>query len=394
MIKKAEFLQRMESLKRKVIDSELDAFLVSSEESIYYLTGVSYRPLERPFFIIVHPDHAATLVVPSLEEQHLRNAPNVGKVLSYWDYPAPAGNGWMDILRQGLEGVDRLGIEPSLPQEIFWLIKHFSPRPFALVEELRLVKSPAEIEILRQAARYADLGVEKVIKTAYHGVSDLELFSQGRGVQMRIMKETDYDVLTTSVLVGAWPAPLSAQPHGVPELSDRLKDGPHIALALVRANGYAAECERTFFTTHPTQDEFDAFEAMREARRQAFNLARPGVPCAELDQAAQQYLMDKGYGPYIRHRTGHGFGLGSHEGPWIAKGSQDILKENMLISIEPGIYLPGVGGVRHSDTFLITSSGCEALTHYPSELRKLTILPFKPLKRLSGKLVRWSVRMR
>jgi Xaa-Pro dipeptidase len=86
--------------------------------------------------------------------------------------------------------------------------------------------------------------------------------------------------------------------------------------------------------------------------------------------------------------------LGSHEGPWIADGSQDILKENMLISIEPGIYLPEIGGIRHSDTLLITSSGCESLTHYPSELKKLVILPLKPLKRFSGSITRWAVRMR
>jgi Xaa-Pro aminopeptidase len=394
MITKAEYLERMEKLQQKVVEKELDAFLVSAEESIYYLTGVSYRPLERPFFILVHPNRAATLIVPALEEQHLRNAPNVGKVLSYWDYPAPAGKGWMDLLRQGLEGTDKLGIEPTQPQEITWMIKHYSPRPHSLVEDLRLVKSPAEVEMLRHAARYADLGVEKVIKTAYYGVSDLELFSQGRSVQMRIMKETEYDVLTTSVLVGAWPAPLSAQPHGVPKLSDRLKEGPHIALALIRANGYAAECERTFFTAHPTQEQVDAFEVMREARRRAFNLARPGVLASELDLAASQYLIEKGYGNYLLHRTGHGFGLGSHEGPWIADGSQDILKENMLISIEPGIYLPEIGGIRHSDTLLITSSGCESLTHYPSELKKLVILPLKPLKRFSGSITRWAVRMR
>ncbi len=393
MITKAEYQQRMEKLQQKVSESELDAFLVSAEDSIYYLTGVSYRPLERPFFIIVHPHRASTLIVPALEEQHLRNAPNVGEVLSYWDYPALTGKGWMDILRQGLEGVARLGIEPSQTQEISWVIKHFSPRPYPLVEGLRLIKSPAEIEMLRMAARFADFGVEKVIQASYHGVSDLELFSQGRKVQMRIMRDTEYDVLTTSVLVGAWPAPLSAQPHGVPKLNDRLKDGPHIALALIRANGYAAECERTFFTAPPTQEMVDAFEAMREARRRAFNLARPGVLCSELDQAANQYLNDKGYGAYLLHRTGHGFGLGSHEGPWVADGSQEILRENMLISIEPGIYLPNLGGIRHSDTYLITSSGCESLTHYPADLKKLIVLPLKPLKRLAGGLTRWAVRL-
>jgi len=394
MIQKAEFLQRMESLQRKISAQELDAFLVSSEESIYYLTGVSYRPLERPFFILIHPQKSATLVVPALEEQHLRSAPNVGQVLVYWDYPAPSGEGWAERLHQALDGVSRLGVEPGLTQEIAWHIEHYNLRVFPLIEEMRLVKSAAEVQMLRQASKYADLGVQKVLQTAYNGVSDLELFSQGRAVQMRIMRETEYDVLTTSVLVGAWPAPLSAQPHGVPELSDRLKEGPHIALSLVRANGYAAECERTFFTVPPAQDLIDVFEHMREARRRAFNLICPGVSCAEIDQAASSYLKEKGFGGNLLHRTGHGFGLGSHEGPWVAAGSSDVLRENMLVSVEPGIYLPGIGGIRHSDTVLVTASGYESLTRYPTDLKKLVILPLKPLHRLRGWLTRKAVRMR
>ncbi len=394
MIPKSEYLQRMENLQQKTSENELDAFLVSSEESIYYLTGISYRPLERPFFIIVFPNKAATLVVPALEEQHLRKAPNIGRVLSYWDYPAPSGKSWMEFLRQGLDGVARLGIEPGQPGQITWHIQHYNPSSHPLVEELRLVKSQAEVQMLRQAAYYADLGVKKVIQAAYHGVSDLELFSQGRAVQLQIMRTAVYDVLTTSVLVGAWPAPLSAQPHGVPKLNDRLREGPHIALALIRANGYAAECERTFFTAHPTSEVSEAFEHMREARRRVYNLARPGVSCSELDQVASQYLKEKGYAENLLHRTGHGFGLGSHEGPWLAEGSLDVLRENMLISIEPGIYLPEIGGIRHSDTLLVTSSGCEYLTHYPSELKKLVILPLKPLRRLSGWITRRAAKLK
>lgn len=394
MIQKAEYQNRMEALQRKIAVKELDAFLVASEESIYYLTGVSYRPLERPFFIIVRTHQPSTLVVPALEETHLRSAPNVGQVLVYWDYPAPSGEGWGDRLHQALEGVSRLGVEPGLTQEVAWHLEHYQMRAYPFIEELRLVKSPAEVEMLRQASKYADLGVQKVLQASYHGVSDLELFSQGRSVQTRIMRETPYDVLTTSVLVGAWPAPLSAQPHGVPKLSDRLREGPHIALALIRANGYAAECERTYFTAPPSDDLAEVFEHMREARRRAFNLICPGVACKEVDLAANEYLREKGYGDNLLHRTGHGFGLGSHEGPWIAAGSTDVLRENMLVSVEPGIYLPGIGGIRHSDTVLVTASGYEVLTHTPTELKKLTILPLKPLNRLRGWVVRKAVRMR
>ena len=93
MISKQEYVERMERLQRKARENELDAFLVSAEESIYYLTGVSYVPLERPFFILVRPDELATLLVPALEHEHLKAAPNVGAVHRYWEYPSPPGEG-------------------------------------------------------------------------------------------------------------------------------------------------------------------------------------------------------------------------------------------------------------------------------------------------------------
>jgi len=394
MITKQEYLDRMTRLQQQVAAHDLDAFLVSAEESIYYLTGVSYRPLERPFFIVVRLGTPATLVTPALEGEHLRQSPNVGEVRTYWDYPSPPGQGWAERLAGVIGSVSRLGVEPSLPQEIALRLPTPAPQVIPLVEQLRLVKSPAEVEMLRHAAHYADLSIEKVLAASYYGVSDLELFSQGRAVQTQIMKDTDYDVLTTSVLVGAWPAPLSAQPHGVPRLEDRLKQGPHIALALLRVNGYAAECERTYFLAPATNDVKDAFATMQEARRRAFALVRSGALCADIDAAANGYLREQGYGDHLLHRTGHGFGLGNHEGPWVAEGSEEVLQANMLISVEPGIYLPGIGGVRHSDTVLVTREGYELLTHFPTDLNSLTVTAFKPFNRLQGAVVRRAVGIR
>ncbi len=388
MIQRQEFLERMARLSQRVGEAGLDAFIVSGEDSIYYLTGVSYRPLERPFFILVRPSAAPVLLVPALEQEHLRAAPNVQEVHHYWDYPAPVGRGWAERLLELLAAPGALGVEPSMPQEIAGRLTHLSPRTLPLVEELRLVKSPAEVEMVRAAARYSDLAVRKLLETSYHGVSELELFSQGRAVQLEIMRESGYDVLTSSVLVGSWPAPLSAQPHGVPTIADRLGDGPHIALAFLRVNGYAAECERTYFLAPPSPDARAAFAAMMEARRRAFALVRPGARCGDIDRATREFLQQEGYGPNLLHRTGHGFGLGNHEAPWVAEGSTDVLRENMLISVEPGIYLPGVGGIRHSDTVRVTRDGYESLTRHPMDLESLTLRARRPLGRLKGALIR------
>jgi len=391
MFQTQEYLDRMEGLQRAARAHDLEAFLVTAQDSIYYLTGVTYVPLERPFFILVKPEQAPVLLVPALDREHLTGAPNVSQVHHYWDYPSPPGEGWPERLLDLLKGVRRLGVEPSLTQEIAGMLTAFKPVTLGLVEQLRLVKSPAEVEKLRQAARYADMGMQKIIAASYKGVSEIEIFSQARSVQMRIIKETEFDALNTSLLTAAWPARLGTQPHGVPSLADRLEEGPHIALSFMRVNGYGAECERTFFVAPPTEKVVEMFKLMLEARRRAFALVRPGTPCAEIDLAANGFLREEGFSEHLLHRTGHGFGLGNHEGPWVADGSQEVLAENMLISIEPGIYIPDLGGFRHSDTVLVTKHGYESLTRFPTALESLTLPGGKFFTRLRGAFVRKAV---
>ena len=102
-------------------------------------------------------------------------------------------------------------------------------------------------------------------------------------------------------------------------------------------------------------------------------LVKPGIECADIDVAANGYLKERGYGDFLLHRTGHGIGLSNHEGPWLAEGNEEILQEDMVISIEPGIYMPDIGGIRHSDTVLVTKDGAESLTKYPTDLESLMI---------------------
>ncbi len=388
MITPTEYNQRLSRLTGLIADQDLAAYLVADRHNIYYLTGLTYEPEERPFFLIVRPGAPTELLVPALELDHLQGAPNVDQVHHYWDYPSPPGEGWPERLRERLAGAERLGLEPSLPAEILGQLGEFQVEVAPLVETLRLVKSPAEVELVEQAARFADLGVARACGAAYHGVSELELFAQGRAVQLQIMKQVGYESLTTNVLVAAWPAPLSAQPHGVPAIGDCLENGPHIALSYLRVNGYAAECERTFFLAKPTSREKEAFSAVMEARRRAADTIRPGVEAAAVDRAAKEFLTAEGYGQFLLHRTGHGFGLGNHEGPWVAEGSADILGENMLVSVEPGVYLPGLGGFRHSDTVLVTRDGPRFLTSFPDQLADLVITSKKWPARLKGRLMR------
>jgi Xaa-Pro dipeptidase len=354
-----EYLERQTRLQESVAKAELDLFLVSSFESIYYLTGAGFEPLERPFFLLVRPDHDSTLLVPKLDHEHMKKAHGIDakNIHTYWEYPAPAGRNWRDRLHEEMGNAKSIGVEPSLPLEIAQELRDYSPRVEPLVERLRLIKSPSEIAMIRRAAHYADMGLQRLLSASYLHATAAEGFAETRHVTAQIIRDLDdWDPLTTKVIMATWAARWSAMPHCIPNLNDRLREGPHVALVLTRVNGYAAESERTYFTKEPSERDRSILKQMEKARELAFSNIKPGKQCAEIDAEVNDFLRSEGHSSEDErlHRTGHGFGLGNHEAPWLAEGSIDVLQPNMIISIEPGIYLHDIGGFRHSDTVLIT----------------------------------------
>jgi Xaa-Pro dipeptidase len=184
----------------------------------------------------------------------------------------------------------------------------------------------------------------------------------------------DVNLLVSKFVAAVWPKALSAQPHSVPGLFDELEEGgPNVAIITAQTNGYSAELERTFFLGTVPDEAKKAFDVTMEARAKAFELIKPGVRAEEVDRKVLSIIEDAGFGKNILHRTGHGFGITGHEPPWVALGSEHVLTKNMVISIEPGIYIEGVGGFRHSDTVLVTDNGCVSLTDYPDSLDELTL---------------------
>ena len=378
---------RISLLKQKVKENSLDAFIVTAQDSIYYLTGASYKPLERPFFIIIKGDKP-DLVVPELEREHMQKADAFGKVQSYFDYPSINGENWFDKLNDMLKGAKRIGVEPSISLEITNELSNFEIVPCNLVGQLRLVKTDEEIAQIRYAANYADIGMQKLFSNLYPGVSVVELFSLSRSIQTELIKKGDFDPLVSEFLTVGWPAPKSAQPHSVPDLADRLNNGPLSLMSFLRINGYAAECERTAFIATPTDEEKELFLHMTKAREIAFSMVRPGASCSDIDSATKEYFDSKGLSKYILHRTGHGIGMGNHEAPWVSAGSNDVLQENMVISIEPGLYPTQIGGFRHSDTVLVTAYGYECLTKYSTSIDELIVKSSNTTKALKGKIIR------
>lgn len=373
-----EFERRHERLVRAIGEAGYDAFVATTTDNIFYLTGATFEPLERPFFLIVGRDGARRMVVPALEQDHLGKAWGIEAegVLAYREFPAPAGQGWAERLLETDLAASRFAFDDATPWTVAKVLLDAGGTPADPVGDLRLVKSDWEIAQIERAARYADWGVNEILRKAWNGASAAETYMPSQSLQRKIIRELpDWDALATKVIAGAWPAPVSAEPHSVPRVTDRLRGGPHVAMVLTRVNGYAAESERTFFTQPPTAREREMFRTMQQARQIAFDMVRPGQACAEIDAAVNRFLGDTGFSDFQTrlHRCGHGFGLGNHEPPWIAEGSAHVLQQNMVISIEPALYERGVGGYRHSDTVLVTADGYRPLTHAPLDIESLTV---------------------
>lgn len=370
----SEYETRLTNLRDAVAKAELDAFLVTSTDSIYYLTGFRYEPFERAFFIVVRPEGDPVFVTPRIEAENMGTIGLEHQIVEYADYPAPEGHTYLDALNDTLAGAQTVGVEPTLPAELFTVLGIFSPLVRPLVENMRLVKSPSEIAAIQTAARYSDLGLKMILEVSRLGASIQEGYDRIPELRQAVIDgEGFYDPYISSTWLGVWAAPYSAQPHRFPEPSDHFGNGPNVGLSFLRVNGYSAETERTFFVHEPSAEQAEVFNTMLAACDIAYQMLRPGVTANDVDHAVMTFLRSEGFAENLLHRTGHGIGMGGHEGPWVAEGSNDILKENMVISVEPGIYWRGQGGYRHSDTVLITSDGYRKLTDFPADLRSMTL---------------------
>ena len=372
-----ELSLRLNKLRRLMKKQQLDYYVTAHTDNVYYLTNFAYLPLERPFFLIVPYEGKPMLVVPLLEVSHAEQRVLIDvDYHTYYEYPSPAGKTFADVLGRLIDKDKNVGIESSLSIALQQKIPGNLTVTDA-IDEARLVKTDYEVGRIAYACRVVEQGLKKVIELAKPGAQVVTFYSEAsREMATKTLIEMpDVNILATNFLAAVWPKAISAQPHSVPGFFDTLEEGgPNVTIITAQANGYSAELERTFFVKTVPDEAKVLFDIAMQARQKAFDLVKPGVRAAEVDNQVLQIFKDAGYQDNILHRTGHGFGITGHEPPWVALGSEHVLEKNMVISIEPGIYVKGLGGFRHSDTVLVTQNGCMPLTEYPDKLEDL-ILP-------------------
>lgn len=344
----------------------VDAVALVPGANMTYFTGLDFELSKRPT-VAIFSDAGLAFIVPELEVPRIAQKTYLEGDLFVWNDK----DGFMGAFH---EATKKLKLT-SAPLGVDGLtMRVFERDAFAdsgvgeirnvgkQLLNIRAIKTTDEVDLMRQACRMSETALHRLMTTVKVGMTEREIAE----MLTRYLYEAGCETLAfdTHVLTGE----NSALPHGT--LSSRILDADEYLLIDYggRYNGYPADITRTFCLGTPSEKMREIYNIVLEANRAGIAVAKAGVPCGDVDKAARDVITKAGYGEYFIHRTGHGLGLEIHELPQIAADVTDVLEVGMVFTVEPGIYIPGFGGVRIEDNIHITENGAEVLTHFPKRL--------------------------
>lgn len=364
--------RRQVRLAQAMHSAGFDAFAANAGPTLTYLTGLHFHLSERPVIGIFTAHNPPILFLPELEALKTQSLSFELESNTYGEDPETWMQGLASALKKLKRETTRIAIEPRRLRVLeLRLLEAALPAAELisaeeLVASLRMRKDNQEVNALRQAVRVAQTALRAFVPLIQPGKTERQLASELTAQLLEC--GADPELPFSPILASG---PNSANPHAVPSHRP-LQPGDLLIVdwgAFV--DGYCSDLTRTFSMGEPSPELAGIAQVVAEANAAARELAAPGIPAGELDRAARQVIEQSGYGPYFTHRTGHGLGMESHEGPYIRQGNPGLLEPGMTFTIEPGIYLPGQAGVRIEDNIVITDSGAESLSDLPRELHTL-----------------------
>ncbi|MGL5053499.1 MAG: aminopeptidase P family protein [Cetobacterium sp.] len=351
-------------LKRLIEEKNVDALLITSLLNIRYFTGftgttgIALVIGKNKFFITDF-----RYVSQAMEEVEKQGFQLICENISPLKKVA-------ELLKQF--NVKKLGVEnQTVTLEQFKSFENnFSKIEYINLNDIfikeREVKSKEEISIIKKSIKIAEEALEKTMCRIKIGTKEREVAAELE-YQMRKLgaSKASFDIIVAS-------NERSALPHGV--ASEKVIEEGFLTIDFgCFYNGYASDITRTFYVgDNPTKKHLEIYEIVKEANERAIKKVKAGITVHELDSISRDFIKEKGYGDYFGHGLGHGIGLQIHEYPGISfKAENKVLKEGMVITIEPGIYIPSFGGVRIEDDILVKENSCEVLTSLKKELKML-----------------------
>ncbi|MBD3405697.1 MAG: M24 family metallopeptidase [Candidatus Lokiarchaeota archaeon] len=384
--------ERIERLQTKLSKDDIDTFLVFNSKNIFYLTGLSIIPTERPIILIIHKGQV-NFFVPSLEIDHVHHqVPFVSEIFSYFEYPDTIHpmKHLANVLMNELKiSPLRVASEASAASG-YWGYKgpslmdvtglNFKLLP-EIIMDMRVIKEPEEIELMRESSKWADRVHRYLQEYTKIGANEIDVSirasTQGSHDMITELGEhyypTGFSMFPASAGYRGQIGPNSFFPHALSRGLEFKEGDTLVTGASSEVYGVRSELERTMFMGSPSKRQRELFSIMLAAQDAAFETAGPNVACSDVDKVVRKVFKEAGVIDLVRHHTGHGLGMEGHERPFIDRGSDVVMKPGMIFSCEPGIYERGLGGFRHSDTFVVNQDGIEVLTKYPRDIDSLIL---------------------
>lgn len=347
----------------------LTALILNPGPALTYLTGLQFHLMERPTLVIFAPPATPVIVLPNLESGKLSQSLFELKSFTYGDNPAKWGDAIRAACQESKLDGKTVAVEPLRLRfmELQYLQNAAPQAQFVSGEttlnSLRIQKDQHEVDAMQKAVRIAEQGFLGMLERAKAGMTERELAAE---LSLGLLRAGSEPELPFSPIIAS--GPNSANPHAVP--TDRkLSSGDLVVVDWgATYEGYFSDLTRTLAVGEVNPELIHIASVVAEANGAGRAAAKPGVMAGAVDHAARTVISAAGYGEFFTHRTGHGLGMETHEQPYIFGENTLLLEEGMTFTVEPGIYLPGRGGVRIEDNMVVTSTGAETLSSLPREL--------------------------
>jgi Xaa-Pro aminopeptidase len=378
----AEMKRRTERFREVLAARNIDAAVLHSSDNVFYISGVPLlSEWGRPMAVVLTVDGDATLIAAKLEEKNAEHLSWIEDLRTYKD-EQPVLDSVLQSIAQFLSdhrlGKATVGLEQrGIPLGYFRALEAALPDVRMVditgeLEELRLVKSSEELHILRLGAQIAKVGANAFLDALHENTTELEIAARAVHQMNRALSAL-CPAAHSSTMAYCQSGDHTLTPHLHPT-GKRIRRGEIVALNVFPIIwGYLIELERTFVFGEPTQPQQRALEAMNEAFEAGKVAVRPGERLAEVDRLTRAILERHGYGPHIWHGAGHAHGIMIGSAAREERGelriySNEILRPGMINSVEPGIYIPDLGGFRHSDVLVVTEDGHEDISQFPRDI--------------------------
>jgi len=375
------FEEVRQRLRRRAEAAELDGLLLLSSGNVTYATGWHFSVNERPIGLWLPVNGEALLLVPLLELENAMDVPGV-EVRTYEEFPGERP----PVLWMTEEaGVARMAVD-ALAAELLGPARAWLER-LDLVDHVRperAVKTGAEVALIREAARFADRVLSRLLEAGgdilRQSGTEEDLLADCTGAVRRLLADThgeEFQGTKMGITASVHSGPRAALPHGSVTARRPRPGEPIVAGIGCSLGGYHAESGVTLVYGEIGPEQRRVMETMAEAGAATVDALERGLPCAEVNHAALGVLRRAGLGDAIRHRIGHGMGVEGHEAPWLAPGDRTPTGPGMVFSCEPGVYRPGLDGWRTIDTLVTGTDGVEVAsrfqTDHPVESRTLSV---------------------